>query len=367
MRAIIHVDMDAFFASVEQHDDPALRGRPVMVGGGSHRGVVAAASYEARQFGVRSAMPGAVARRLCPQGVFVKSRFARYREVSAEIFTIFRRYTDLVEGLSLDEAFLDVSEAVRPERGLEQIGRAIKRDIGRVCGLTASVGMAHNKLLAKLASDYDKPDGFTLVRFEDTRRFLDPLPIRRLPGIGPRSADKLHDAGIYTLGQLRRTPSELLFELFGATGLEFARRAAGKDERPVKSTRVRRSISQENTFSQDHTSLASLRPVLQAQSEQVAETLVRKQLYARTVTLKLRSSRFSTLTRSLSLNGYTQSADRISATAFELLENWAEWRSGFAVRLLGVGVSGLEAQPALETILDENQGCNQPSADGGGH
>ncbi len=358
MRAIIHVDMDAFFASVEQHDDPALRGRPVMVGGGSHRGVVAAASYEARQYGVRSAMPGVVARRLCPQGVFVKSRFARYREVSAEIFNIFRRHTELVEGLSLDEAFLDVSAAVGPDRGLEQIGRAIKREIGQVCGLTASVGMAHNKLLAKLASDYDKPDGFVLVPFEDTQRFLDPLPIRRLPGIGPRSASKLHDAGIYTAGQLRRTADELLVELFGSQGPELARRAAGIDDRPVKSSRVRRSISQENTFSQDHTTLESLRPVLKAQAGQVAETLTSKGLYARTVTLKLRSSNFSTLTRSSSLPGYTQSAELIGATACQLLESWAEWRSAFAVRLVGVGVSSLDAQPALETILDSSR--NEP-------
>ncbi len=352
MRSIIHVDMDAFFASVEQHDNPALRGRPVMVGGGSHRGVVAAASYEARQFGVRSAMPGMKARRLCPQGVFVKSRFARYREVSAEIFAIFRGYTDLVEGLSLDEAFLDVTESTGQGMDLEQIGRALKREIGQVCGLTASVGMSHNKLLAKLASDYDKPDGFVLVLAEDTERFLDPLPIRRLPGIGPRSASKLHDAGIHTAGQLRKTAKDLLRELFGEHGAELARRAAGIDERPVKSSRVRRSISQENTFSQDHTSLETLRPVLMEQALQVADSLHRKNLYARTVTLKLRSSGFSTLTRSSSLEGYTRSAELIGRTALELLENWAEWRSAFAVRLVGVGVSSLEAQPALESVLD---------------
>ncbi|TVQ36532.1 MAG: DNA polymerase IV, partial [Wenzhouxiangella sp.] len=245
---------------------------------------------------------------------------------------------------------------------LEQVGRALKREIGQVCGLTASVGMAHNKLLAKLASDYDKPDGFVLVRPEDTQRFLDPLPIRRLPGIGPRSASKLHDAGIHTAGQLRRTADGLLRELFGDHGPELARRAAGIDDRPVKSSRVRRSISQENTFSQDHTSLSTLKPVLHEQAAQVAESLERKNLYARTVTLKLRSSGFSTLTRSRSLDGYTRSADLIGGSAFELLESWAEWRTAFAVRLVGVGVSGLVAQPAFENIL-KSDGASGPDPD----
>lgn len=316
-----------------------------MVGGGSHRGVVAAASYEARQFGVRSAMPGAVARRLCPDGVFVRARFARYREVSGEVFSLFHALTDRVEGLSLDEAFLDVTQAVSEGASLLDIGRRLKHDISQATGLTASVGMAHNKLLAKLASDYDKPDGFVWVRPEEVQRFLDPLPVRRLWGIGPRSAERLHDAGIFTAGQLRRTGADILRDLFGPSGADLARRAAGIDERAVKASRIRRSISQETTFDNDLSELDDVRPIIEIQAEQVASRLVEKDLYARTVTIKLRSSGFSTLTRSQSLPGYTRDKDRIAETALALLGNWAGWRAAFSLRLVGVGVSGLVSRP----------------------
>ena len=344
--------MDAFYASVEQNDHPELRGRPVMVGGGSTRGVVAASSYEARQFGVRSAMPGRVASRLCPDGVFVRPRFARYREVSASIFAIFHSITDQVEGLSLDEAFLDVTQGVNAGQSITAIGRRLKQEIGEKTGLSASVGMAHNKLLAKLASDYDKPDGFVHVDPGQVQRFLDPLPIRRLWGIGPRTAMRLHDAGIYTAGQLRRTAVDILVELFGASGPDLARRAAGIDERPVKPSRVRRSISQETTFDQDLTDVGQLEPVIAEQAAQVARRLKEKQLHARTVTLKLRSSGFSTLTRSQSLSGYTRDPELIARVALDLLNSWADWRSGFAVRLIGVGVSSLTSQPDDTTWLE---------------
>jgi len=355
MRAIIHVDMDAFFASVEQNDDPELRGRPVMVGGGSTRGVVAAASYEARQFGVRSAMPGRVARRLCPHGVFVRSRFDRYREVSRQVFSLFHEVTDLVEGLSLDEAFLDVSERVRQGEDLQTIGRDLKQRIGEQTGLTASVGMAHNKLLAKLASDYDKPDGLVYVAPDEVERFLDPLPVRRLWGVGPRTAERLHDAGLYTIGQLRRSSADVLIELFGSSGEDLARRACGIDQRPVRAERTRRSISQESTFSQDLTRLSELEEVIATQAGQVAERLRARELYARTVVLKLRSSRFSTLTRSQSLQGYTRDGDLIAATAIGLLRAWANWHPEFAVRLVGVGVSGLSSQPDDASWLDDEE------------
>jgi DNA polymerase IV len=346
----MHVDMDAFYASVEQRDDPALRGRPVMVGGSGHRGVVAAASYEARQYGVRSAMPGAVARRLCPDGVFVRARFARYREVSGEVFALFHAHTERVEGLSLDEAFLDVSDSVNGGESALEIGRRLKREIARTTGLTASVGISHNKLLAKLASDYDKPDGLVWVRPSEVRRFLDPLPVRRLWGIGPRSAERLHDAGIFTAGQLRRASPDVLRELFGASGLELALRAAGIDERPVKSSRVRRSISQETTFDKDLTAVDEVRPVIEEQAGQVAARLQAKDLYARTVTLKLRSTGFSTITRSHSLAGYTRDARLIAATAMDLLNNWAGWRAAFSLRLVGVGVAGLDGNPAEDEL-----------------
>jgi DNA polymerase IV len=344
-RAIIHVDMDAFYASVEQHDDPSLRGRPVMVGGSSNRGVVAAASYEARQFGVRSAMPSARARRLCPPGVFVTPRFERYREVSAQIFGIFRERTERVEGLSLDEAFLDVSEAVARGQVLEQIGRRIKRQIAEQTGLTASVGMAHNKLLAKIASDYDKPDGFVHIRPSEVHRFLDPLPVQSLWGIGPRSAERLNDAGIYTAGQLRHTGIDVLERLFGVHGRDLRLRAAGIDERIVKAQRERRSISQETTLGENLHRLDELRPLIGKQAEKVASRLLDKGLYARTVTLKLRSGGFATMTRSQSLAGYTRSAAVISDTAWAMLQHWADWRTEFSIRLIGVGVSGLAEHP----------------------
>jgi DNA polymerase-4 len=345
--------MDAFYASVEQRDHPELRGRPVMVGGGSSRGVVAAASYEARQYGVRSAMPGARARRLCPSGVFVAARFERYREVSRQVFEIFAEFSDRIEGLSLDEAFIDVSEPVH-ERGesLPEIGRRLKRRIAESTGLTASVGMAHNKLLAKIASDYDKPDGLVHIPADRVQRFLDPLPIRRLWGIGPRTAERLHDVGVFTVGQLRRTSLDVLSGLFGDHALELVERATGIDEREVKVERVRRSISQETTFAEDVHSIEALVEVMARQADKVASRLADRSLYARTVTIKLRSSGFSTITRSQSLGGHTRSAAKILAGARELLEGWAGWRRQFAVRLIGVGVSGLAERPDETELLD---------------
>lgn len=344
--------MDAFFSSVEQLDQPALRGRPVMVGGRSGRGVVAAASYEARQFGVRSAMPASRARKLCPQGVFLPARFDRYREVSAQVFGIFHEYSEQVEGLSLDEAYLDLSDRVEDQVDLLAMGRRIKQDIAARVGLTASVGMGQNKLLAKLASDYDKPDGLVLISPDRVQAFLDPLPVRRLPGVGQRSTQRLNDAGILTIGQLRKTAPDLLAALFGSSGAELLARARGIDSRPVQTGRVRRSISQENTVETDLHSPPELKPLIELQAERVAEGLRRRGLYARTVTLKLRSTGFSTITRSESLPGYTRSAKRIAATAWALLERWSDWRSGFSIRLVGVGVSGLETNPDLELLMD---------------
>lgn len=346
MRRVIHVDMDAFYASVEQRDDPSLRGRPVMVGGRTARGVVAAASYEARQFGVRSAMPAARARKLCPHGVFLPARFERYREVSERIFAIFHEVTDKVEGLSLDEAYLDLTERVPDIAGMTAVGRSLKQQIARATGLTASVGMASNKLLAKLASDDDKPDGFVLIDPDRVQAFLDPLPVRRLPGIGRRSEERLNAAGVLTVGQLRVTAPDLLVRLFGGHGLVLAERARGRDDRPVKSDRIRRSISQETTFAEDIHDLPALRVLINEQSTEVADRLAARQLQARTVTLKLRSGGFSTITRSQSLQDHTDSADLIAETAWQLLRDWSGWRQAFSVRLIGVGVSGLEASPA---------------------
>lgn len=346
LRSIIHVDMDAFYASVEQRDDPDLRGRPIIVGGTGRRGVVAAASYEARLYGVHSAMPVERARKLCPDGLFLRGRFSRYREVSAEIFKIFRGFTSKVEGSSLDEAFLDVTESVESIDGISVIGRGIKEEIARRTGLTASIGMAHNKLLAKLASGYDKPDGFVHVCPGEIHRFLDPLPVRRLPGIGARTSARLHDAGILTAGQLRTCAPDILQALFGERGRELGELAAGEDHRRVKPDRERRSISQETTFEQDLGDLGVLHRVISGQAATVAERLRDKQLFARTVILKLRSGGFSTLTRSQSLEGFTRDAGIIGEAAFDMLKRWAEYRSAFSVRLVGVGVCGLEAVSA---------------------
>lgn len=344
-RAIIHVDMDAFYASVEQRDNPTLRGRPVMVGGSGRRGVVAAASYEARQFGVRSAMPAARARRLCPTGVFVAPRFDRYRELSQRIFGIFRSWSPLVEGLSLDEAFVDVTEVVAGGEDLAAVGLDIKRRIAEDHGLTASVGMAHNKLLAKIASDYDKPDGFVHIRADEIHRYLDPLPVQRIWGIGPRSAQRLNDAGIYTAGQLRRTGIDVLERMFGEHGGDLRLRAAGIDERLVKPQRERQSVSQETTLGEDLHSLAEIEELVQRLAEKVASRLDEKGLYGRTVTLKLRSGGFSTLTRSQSLEGYTRSSRVIGEQACIMLRRWADWRTDYSIRLVGVGVSGLAEHP----------------------
>lgn len=337
---IIHVDMDAFFTSVEQNDNPALRGRPVMVGGARRRGVVAAASYEARQYGVRSAMPASVARRLCPDGHFLPSRMARYREVSEQIFQIFSVYSEIVEGISVDEAFIDASHlGLETVVEIERLGRRLKQHIAASTGLTASVGLSHNKLLAKIASDYDKPDGLVYIAPDQVARLLSPLPIRHLPGIGPRTAEKLRSNGILTIGQIRASGLELLEDVLGDGALDIHEKARGIDHRPVKSDRVRRSVSQETTFDQNQTSLSALSPHIQRQARDVSEKLIEKGLWAKAVNIKIRSSGFSTITRTQALGEPTQQSEVIEEVAKELLAEWAQWRPRFAVRLFGVGVA----------------------------
>ena len=343
--------MDAFFASVEQRDHPELRGRPVIVGGSGQRGVVAAASYEVRRFGVRSAMPSVVARKRCPHAVFVKGRHAHYREVSAEIFGIFHSYTDRVEGLSIDEAYLDVSDHINDPVDMLAIGRSLKRAISTEVGLSASVGMASSKLVAKLASDYDKPDGLIWIPDHAVQRFLDPMPIRRLPGVGPSTGQKLHDAGILTIGQLRTSPLELLTPALGNKAREYQLRAAGQDARRVSSDRVRRSISQESTFDQELHDLDAINQVITKMAEQCVARLHKSGLYARTVHLKLRSAGFSTLTRSRTLQGYTRDVDIISRNVMELAAAWARYQSRISVRLIGVGVSTLNSSVDIDQML----------------
>jgi len=341
--------MDAFFASVEQRDRPELRGRPLIVGGDGRRGVVAAASYEARRFGVHSAMPAGRARRLCPQAVFVAPRHAHYREVSAGIFAIFRRHAERVEGLSLDEAFLDMSGHPWPEAVAR--ARLIKRQVSIEHGLTVSIGIGPNKLVAKLASAWDKPDGLTIVDESRVHEFLDPLPVRRLPGVGPSTGARLHDAGILTVGQLRRAPVGWLEPALGRQAAHFRRRAAGIDEREVAAGRTRRSISQESTFGDDLHRFEDIAAIIEAQAEACARRLVGRGLWARSVQIKLRSGGFSTLTRSSTLEGYTRSAATIATAALALAEAWAGYQTRLGVRLIGVGVSGLADNPDPASLL----------------
>jgi DNA polymerase-4 len=343
-RCIFHCDMDAFFASVEQRDRPELRGKAVIVGGDGRRGVVAAASYEARRFGVRSAMPAGRARQLCPHAVFVKSRHSRYREVSATLFEIFAEFSDRIEGLSLDEAFIDMSEAARG-RDATGLARALKQCISTRVGLTASIGIGSNKLIAKLASAYDKPDGLTCVPDASVKRFLDPQPVRRLPGIGPSTGARLHDAGILTIGDLRRAPLDWLEPVLGRQAARFRDGAAGIDRRPVSGERRRRSISQESTFRDDLHAMDDIERVIRRHADQCARRLSERGLYARSVQLKLRSGGFSTLTRSRTLGGFTRSEHAIAEAALAMAREWARYQSRVGVRLIGVGVSGLETRP----------------------
>lgn len=340
-RKILHVDMDAFYASVEQRDDPSLRNKPLVVGGGSNRGVVAAASYEARKFGVRSAMPMREALRRCPHLLRVAPRMSHYQEVSRDIFSIFREFTPLVEGLSLDEAFLDVSGSVSLFGSEIEIGREIKRRIFQQTDLTASVGCAANKLVAKIASDLDKPDGFCVITAADTRRILDPLPVRTLPGIGRETLARLVPAGIKTIGDLRQAANRDLEPVFGRFTQRTRDRAAGIDDRPVVSSRADKSISAEETFDRDLAEEKVMQRHLLGLSEKTAVRLRAKNLVAGTVQVKIRAADFSTYTRQRSMHPPGNGTEQLYYAAKELLHGWLNEFPHARVRLLGVGSSDL--------------------------
>ena len=340
-RQILHVDMDEFFAAVEKLDNPALRGKCLLVGGDpAGRGVVSTASYEARVFGCHSAMPMVTAVRLCPQAVVLPVRGERYRQVSEQVFEILGRYTPLIEPLSIDEAFLDVTGCRRLFGDGVAIARAIKDDIRREIGLTASVGVAPNKFLAKLASDLRKPDGLVVITPANLRETLDPLPVGKLWGVGPAAEKKLHQLGIRTFAQLRAAPPPMLAEAFGSAAEHYWRLAQGLDDRPVVPDSQARSISQECTFPVDVGDIEQLREVLGAQADEVARRLRRSGLKARTLTVKLRTGDFTTRTRSATLEDPTDLSADIRRQADELLSAWA--RGGARpLRLLGVSVSQL--------------------------
>lgn len=362
-RAIIHVDMDAFYASVEQLDQPSYRGRPVIVGGLGRRGVVATASYEAREFGVRSAMPMGQARRLCPDGVYLQPRMARYQEVSRDVFAIFREVTDLVEGISVDEAWLDVTGSRALFGDIHAIGARLKATIRERTGLVASIGMAPNKFLAKLASDHDKPDGFFRITTNRAREFLAPLPVERLWGIGPRVSERLHRAGFATIGELAEADEIALRPLLGSATRHFQQLARGIDEREVTPQRPEKSISHEATFERDLHDLPAMQRQLLNLAEAVGARLRRKTLAGATVTVKIRTGAWRTFTRSQTLPQPTASTREIYQTVSGLLARWRDEHPVDGVRLLGVGVSRLDpgrqrglfgsGNARVDTTLDE--------------
>ena len=346
-RVVLHVDMDAFYASVEQHDRPELRGRPVIVGGPRDaRGVVTAASYEARRYGVFSAMPLRTAARLCPDGEFVRSRMSRYAEVSRQVFAVFDHYSPLVEPLSVDEAFLDLTGADRLFGGPVAAARALRAEILDVCGLTASVGIAPNKFLAKIASDLEKPNGLVVVPVDGVEAFLAPLAVERMWGIGPRGARALHGIGVKTFGELAHTPVERLRPLFGSAAFGLRALAVGQDARPVVTGRAPRSIGHETTFADDVENKEVLRSTLVWLTDRVAARLRRHGLKARCVTLKVRYRPFRTITRRTTLATPTCATGPLLETVLDLYRRRTPRRAP-PVRLLGVSTSGFSAQAML--------------------
>ena len=352
LRWIIHVDMDAFFASVEQRDHPEYRGKPVIVGGLGNRGVVSTASYEARRFGVHSALPMATARRLCPQGIFLPGDHRKYSRVSGQIMAILDQYSPLVEQISVDEAFLDVTGMEWLYPSPVEIARAIKRQVKEELLLTVSAGVAPNKFLAKMASDLQKPDGLVVVEHGREQEFLRDLPVEKLWGIGDVTAKNLQDKGIRTIGQLARLEPPQLKRLFGENAVTIHNLALGRDDRPVISGHEAKSIGAEETFEHDLFAADDLRAVLLALSERVGYRLRREKAAGRTVTLKLRYGTFQTLTRRRTLAEPTQIDETIYRTALELLEQ--QQGAGSGVRLLGVTVSQLEPERPVAPSLFDN-------------
>lgn len=334
-RTIVHADLDAFYASVEQLDNPDLAGRPVVVGGPpEHRGVVAAASYEAREFGIRSATPMSRAMRLCPQAVRVSPRFDRYGEVSRQVMSIFREVTPLVEPLSLDEAFLDITKHLAGHSGPERFGRWLKSRVKSDTGLTISVGIGSNKTVAKIASDMDKPDGLVVVAPGEEREFLAPLPVRALWGIGPKGEEALQAAGIETIGQIASSDLGALETLLGSRAASLRQMALGLDDRAVETERERKSVGAETTFSQDLPDGPKLREELTRLAEGVARRLVNSGARGRTVVLKLRYSDFRTITRQSTREEATDDARAIESAANALLDAVVQENDRF--RLLGI-------------------------------
>ncbi|HQZ64212.1 MAG TPA: DNA polymerase IV [Planctomycetaceae bacterium] len=355
-RMILHVDMDAFYASVEERDDPTLCGKPVIVGGTPEgRGVVAAANYVVRKFGVHSAMATAKALTLCPDAIVLRPRMEHYAQISNQIREIFHRYTPEVEPLSLDEAFLDATGSVQLFGSVETIGRAIKQDIRNELNLVASVGVGPNKFLAKLASDLDKPDGFTVIEPDAVQSILDPLPVGRIWGVGKVTSQRFDRLGIQTIGQLKALSLQQLQDEFGQHGEHFWQLARGIDNREVIADREAKSISHETTFAEDIRDMDVLRAWLMELTEQVARRLRSHEIQGRTVHLKVRYSNFDTYTRSKSVSPATNATNQLWSMALQLLTSELPDRP-LVVRLLGMGVSNLQKQrPVQQSLFAEEQ------------
>ncbi|MFT7619499.1 MAG: DNA polymerase-4 [Planctomycetota bacterium] len=354
-RIILHADLDAFFAAVEQRDRPELRGQPVIIGSSEARGVVATASYEARKFGVHSALPGVIAKRLCPHGIFVRPRMKAYVEASRQVFDIFRSFTPQVEGLSLDEAFLDIAGSIQLFGSPRKIGELIRRRVQEEVGLTISVGIASSKYLAKVASDLEKPDGLVEVPKGGEAQFLAPLPLSCLWGAGPKMRAKLTALGMSTIGDLQRLRESDLTKIIGSNaGAHFYRLSRGLDTRSVQNTRAAKSMSRERTFSKDVTSDEEIRQVLLGLAEDVGKSLRREQMEGHVVRLKYREPDFKTHVRQSHLARSTASDLIIHQEALELLSKLR--KPGEPVRLIGLGLSSLvqaEQEEQLELFAEE--------------
>jgi DNA polymerase IV len=351
MRKILHIDMDAFYASVEQRDRPELRGKPVIVGWPGERSVVCAASYEARKFGVHSAMPATRAMRLCPEGTFIHPDFEKYRAVSRQIREIFERHTPLVEPLSLDEAYLDVTEELTGIPTATEAAETIRREVKAETRLTASAGVAPNKFLAKIASDWRKPDGCFVIRPHQVEQFLIPLPVRKIPGVGSVTEKVLIDMGIATVGDLYGFSVEQLVARFGKWGTRLWELARGIDESPVVPSQKRKSWSSENTFPHDIT-IEEVVAYIRDESQKLWDALQAKQMVGRTVTVKLRTGDFKTATRRLTPDAPPSSGDDLARIGAELLTRFDFPRQS-RYRLAGIGVSNFVDE-------DDEQVSEQP-------
>ena len=353
VRKIIHIDMDAFYASIEQRDDPELRDKPIAVGGGSERGVVSAASYEARKYGVHSAMSSKVARRKCPDLIFIKGRMDYYKAISREIMEIFFGYTDLVEPLSLDEAFLDVTENKKGLQSATLIANEIKEKVHDKTDLIASAGVSINKFLAKIASDYDKPDGLYVIKPEDAEAFIKELPVEKFHGVGNVTAKKMHQHGIYSGADLRGMSKHWLVKHFGKVGVHYFNISRAVDDRPVNPHRIRKSVGTEQTFEKDLQSRFEVITALYHIEKELMRRMQRSDSYGRTLTLKIKFSDFKQITRSKTIPELIDHFDLLHKTTKEIFYqlDWGDKK----IRLLGLSVSQLKDdsnQHAVQLELD---------------